>query len=61
MQMYQDSFTAQQMNGELLSECDEEVLKTDLGIGSKLHRMRLLKIISGRPIHCIWYDFIMAY
>ena len=37
-----------QVNGEILSECDEEVLSSDLGITSKLHRMRLMKVISGR-------------
>ena len=36
-----------QVNGEILSECDEEVLCNDLGIASKLHRMRLLKVING--------------
>ena len=46
--MYQDKFVTEQVNGEILSECDEEVLKTDLGVTSKLHRMRLLKVISGK-------------
>jgi hypothetical protein len=48
LKSYQEKFEQEQVNGEILSECDEEVLKTDLGISSKLHRMRLLKVISGK-------------
>ncbi len=47
MKQYQDKFKQEQVNGEILSECDEEVLKNDLGVSSKLHRMRLLKIVLG--------------
>lgn len=47
LKAYQERFEQEQVNGEILSECDEEVLKNDLGINSKLHRMRLLKVISG--------------
>ena len=45
---YQETFKREQINGEILSECDEEVLMNDLGVSSKLHRMRLLKVISGK-------------
>lgn len=48
LKSYQDTFKREQVNGEILSECDEEVLTNDLGVGSKLHRMRLMKVISGR-------------
>ena len=47
MKQYQDKFKHEQVDGEILAECDEAVLTNDLGVTSKLHRMRLLKIISG--------------
>ena len=47
MKQYQDKFKQEQVNGEILSECDEELLSSDLGVTSKLHRMRLMKIITG--------------
>ena len=49
LRTYQDKFVQEQVNGEILADCDEEVLKTDLGVSSKLHRMRILKVISGEP------------
>ncbi len=48
LKQYLGNFKEEQVNGEILSECDEEVLQNDLGVASKLHRMRLLKVISGR-------------
>lgn len=50
LKVYQENFSSEQVSGEILSECDEEVLKVDLGIASKLHRMRLLKVISGNTL-----------
>ena len=38
----------EQIDGELLAECDEVILEGDLGITSKLHRSRLMKVVSGR-------------
>ena len=48
LQQYQDKFKAEQVNGDILSECDDDVLMNDLGVTSKLHRMKLLKIVSGK-------------
>ena len=45
---YQENFKREHVNGEILSECDEEVLTNDLGVSSKLHRMRIMKVISGK-------------
>lgn len=45
--VYRDKFSQEQVSGEILAECDEQVLQNDLGISSKLHRMRLLKVITG--------------
>ncbi len=48
LKLYQESFKGEHMTGEILSECDEDVLTKDLGMSSKLHRMRLMKVISGK-------------
>ena len=48
LQRYSDLFMKEQITGELLMECDDGILSSDLGISSKLHRMRLLKIIAGK-------------
>ena len=45
---YKENFEREHISGEVLIECDEDVLMQELGILSKLHRIRLLKIISGQ-------------
>ena len=47
LKSYIDVFKREQVDGEILSECDEDVLSNDLCVSSKLHRMRIMKIISG--------------
>ena len=41
------SFQENQVDGELLMELDNEMLENDLGVISKLHRKRLLKLQSS--------------
>ena len=48
LKQYHDTFKEEKVSGEILSECDEEVLTNDLGIKSKLHRIKLIKEITGR-------------
>ena len=48
MEKYKDTFTREHINGELLLECDNAILEQDLGISVRLHRIRLMKIISGQ-------------
>ena len=48
MRQYQGVFMQEQIDGEVLCECDDTVLGNDLKVSSKLHRTRLLKVISGR-------------
>ena len=56
---YQESFKREQINGEILSECDEEVLTNDLGVTSKLHRMRMMKLISGKFDYCSYQNLFL--
>ncbi len=48
LKQYSEKFTEEQIDGELLVECDAEVLESDLGVTRKLHRNRLIKVITGR-------------
>lgn len=47
MSQYKESFQREQVNGEILLEFDEEILKNELHISSRIHRIRLTKIITG--------------
>ena len=48
LSQYKDTFVKEQVNGEILLECDDQILEEDLKVPSRLHRIRLLKIISGK-------------
>ena len=45
---YLKMFRDEEIDGQLLSECDESVLQHELGIPSVIHRAKLMKIITGR-------------
>ena len=36
------------VTGDVLLECDDEVLKDELGMKSKIQRIRLMKVITGQ-------------
>ena len=48
LEQYSPTFQQQQINGDILADCDDEILRTELQITSRLHRMRLLRVISGQ-------------
>lgn len=48
MEQYRETFIKQQINGDILADCDDDILKNELKITSRLHRIRLLRIISGQ-------------
>ena len=45
---YKNKFSEENITGSLLSEFDEEILEKELGITSRIHRIKLLRIIDGR-------------
>ena len=45
---YKEGFLAEEISGEILVECDEEVLQHELGMSSKIHRIKLMKVITGQ-------------
>ena len=47
MKQHQDRFAQESIDGAILMEIEETTLEAELGVTSKLHRVKLLKIISG--------------
>lgn len=43
---YKDKFREEQVDGEILADCDEAMLEQDLLL-SAIHRNRLMKLITG--------------
>lgn len=48
LNQYQETFQLEGIAGDILVELDEEVLQTELGVTSRIHRIKLLKLISGQ-------------
>ena len=48
LSQHKDKFRTEQISGEILCELDDEALEVDLGVKSKIHRVRLMKIMSGK-------------
>ena len=44
---YKDRFRQEMVDGEILSEIDEVVLEQELGMTSRIHRLRLMKYIES--------------
>ena len=47
LEQYTPIFKQEQINGDILSTCDDQILQDELKITSRLHRMRLLRVIQG--------------
>ena len=47
LSQYKEAFEREQVDGEVLLELDDEMLQHELGVNFKIHRLRLMKIISG--------------
>ena len=45
MKQYTAKFQEEHIDGEALAELDDEMMRSDLGISSKFHRTRLMKVL----------------
>lgn len=45
---YKEQFFEESIDGEILAECDDSLLENELHISNKLHRSRLMKVITGK-------------
>ena len=51
---YVPRFRVEHVDGMTLLECDDATLRDDLGVTPRVHRLRLLQVITGRKsLHCI--------
>ena len=48
LSQYKEQFMKEQVDGEILSECNEAILEKELRVTSAIHRTRLMKVITGR-------------
>lgn len=47
LSQYQAKFDEEQVGGDILSHCDDATLENELGVNMKIHRLKLLQVISG--------------
>ena len=45
---YKEHFIKEGITGSLLSDFDEEILETELNIKSRIHRIKLMRVMDGR-------------
>ena len=51
LESYVEVFKAECITGDILQEIDDSVLSKELGVKSKLHRIRMMRLISGKFPH----------
>lgn len=45
---YKDGFSREQIDGALMVDLDDEILEYELMVQSKLHRLKLMRVINGK-------------
>ena len=53
---YKDKILEEQLSGEILLECDDTILQDEVGMTSRIHRIRLMKVISGQHSAKTWLE-----
>ncbi len=48
LSQYKEIILAEQVSGEVMVDLDDAMLERDLGIKSKLHRVKFLTVIQGK-------------
>ena len=51
MDQCKGAFESEEITGDILAECNEDILKRELGVSSRIHQIKLMKLITGR--YCI--------
>ena len=52
---YTEQILLQGVSGDILAKCNDEKLEKEFGVTSKLHRLKLLRIIEGKA-PAEWYQ-----
>lgn len=45
---YKEAFQKEHINGHVLLQLNHQILEDELGMDSKLHRIRLMTVVSGK-------------
>ena len=45
---YKQRFLSEEIDGEILAECDEQILLHELNVSSEIHRLHIMNIIAGK-------------
>ena len=48
LSMYKETFRREQVDGWLFMELNDGILQQDMGIASRLHRLKLIRVIEGK-------------
>lgn len=48
LSQYKQCFLSEAIDGEILAECDEQILLHELNISSEMHRIQIMNIITGK-------------
>ena len=48
LSQYKETFLKEQISGDILLQCDNQILEVELKISSRLHRLRLMQVIDGK-------------
>ena len=55
---YAQAFKEERIDGHLLFDLNEEILEEELGMSEKMHRMRLMMVITGQQCVTDYIKFI---
>ena len=55
---YAQTFKEERIDGHLLFDLNEEILEEELGMSEKMHRMRLMMVITGQQCVTDYIKFI---
>lgn len=48
LSQYKESFLREHVSGNVLLSCSDSILEEELGVSVRLHRIRLMLLISGK-------------
>lgn len=48
LQQYKQKFADESISGEILADLDDKILQEELGVTSRLHCLRLMKVVNGK-------------
>ena len=47
LSQYKSRFEEELIGGDILAQCDDDMLQTELGVNMRIHRLKLMQVIKG--------------